>query len=482
MVSWEALYFFNCPQWKRLLFLYTYLKEAPLKRFPFTMQEYDDQTICALATAVGGALAVVRLSGPLARTSAQKLWRGRGSLDMAHARRMMLGALHDESGRSIDQSCLAVYFPGPDSYTGEDVVELHGHGGALPMRRALETLLRLGLRTALPGEFTRRAFLNGKLDLTQAEAVAEVISAESDAALTLANRQLAGELGTAVEELRTRTQTLLAEVESHLDFPDEELDWQSPEWLAHETAELQSRLRTLAETRREGEVLREGVSLVIAGAPNVGKSSLLNRLLGRDRAIVSATPGTTRDTVEAELVVRGIPLHLVDTAGIRESGDAIEADGMARARSAVASADLVLWLTEAVGDNSLPWPEWPHRGAVLQVENKCDLGTSTSTGDVIRISAKTGEGLEALADAIEEAVLGRRGATTGALAVSARHATLLETAAECLAEAAPLLDAQEWELAAIPLRSALNALGEITGQTATPDLLDTIFHRFCIGK
>ena len=446
------------------------------------MQEYDDQTICALATAVGGALAVIRLSGPQARFAAQRLWNGRGALNQAHARRMMLGELHDEHGRSIDQSCLAVYFPGPDSYTGEDVVELHGHGGALPMRRALEALLRLGLRTALPGEFTRRAFLNGKLDLTQAEAVAEVISAESDAALTLANRQLAGELGKTVQELRTRTQTLLAEVESHLDFPDEELDWQSPEWLARETAELQLRLRALAVTRREGEVLREGVSLVIAGTPNVGKSSLLNRLLGRDRAIVSATPGTTRDTVEAELVVRGIPLHLVDTAGIRESNDAIETDGMARARDAVASADLVLWLTEAAANDTLSWPEWPHRGAVLQVENKCDLGTSTSTDDVIRISAKTGEGLEALADAIEEAVLGRHGATTGALAVSARHAVLLEEAASRLAEAAPLLDAQEWELAAIPLRSALNALGEITGQTATPDLLDTIFHRFCIGK
>ncbi|MBO4620234.1 MAG: tRNA uridine-5-carboxymethylaminomethyl(34) synthesis GTPase MnmE [Victivallales bacterium] len=446
------------------------------------MQEYNDQTICALATAVGGALAVIRLSGPLALDTARKLWRGHGTLDKTHARRMMLGALHDENGRSIDQSCLAVYFPGPDSYTGEDVVELHGHGGALPMRRALEALLRLGLRTALPGEFTRRAFLNGKLDLTQAEAVAEVISAESDAALALANRQLAGELGTAVEELRTRTQALLAEVESHLDFPDEELDWQSPEWLARETAELQLRLRALAATRREGEVLREGVSLVIAGAPNVGKSSLLNRLLGRDRAIVSATPGTTRDTVEAELVVHGIPLHLVDTAGIRESKDAIETDGMARARNAVASADLVLWLTEAVGENVLPWPEWAHRGAVLQVENKCDLGTSTSTGDIIRISAKTGEGLDILADAIEEAILGQRGLATGTLAVSARHAALLVDACTRLTEATPLLAAQEWELAAIPLRGALNALGEITGQTAAPDLLDTIFHRFCIGK
>ncbi len=448
------------------------------------MQEYGEQTICALATAVGGALAVIRISGPQALAAAQKLWRGRGSLDMAHARRMMLGELHDEHGKSIDQACLAVYFPGPESYTGENVVELHGHGGALPMRRALEALLRLGIRNALPGEFTRRAFLNGKMDLTQAEAVAEVISAESDAALALANRQLAGELGKVVEELHTRLQTVLAEVESHLDFPEEELDWQSPTWFANEIAETQSQLRRLAATRREGEVLREGVSLVIAGAPNVGKSSLLNRLLGRDRAIVSAIPGTTRDTVEAELVVRGIPLHLVDTAGIRDSADAIEASGMERTRAAVADADLVLWLTDTTQTTpALPWPEWPHRGSVLKVENKCDLGRSdTSDSEIIRISAKTGEGLETLADAIEEAVLGRRGNATGALAVSARHATLLEHADTQLAEAAPLLAETAWELAAIPLRNALNALGEITGRTAAPDLLDTIFHRFCIGK
>ena len=449
------------------------------------MQEYDDQTICALATAVGGALAVIRLSGPKALDAARRLWRGRGSLDRTHARRMLLGQLHDETGTVIDQACLAVFFPGPDSYTGEDVVELHGHGGALPMRRALEALLRLGLRTARPGEFTRRAFLNGKLDLTQAEAVADVIAAESDAALALANRQLAGDLGKTVEALRTRVQTLLAEVESHLDFPDEELDWQPTAWLASEIADLQTQLTALSATRREGEVLREGVSLVIAGAPNVGKSSLLNRLLGRERAIVSATPGTTRDTVEAELVVRGIPLHLVDTAGIREnSADAIETDGMARARAAAATADLVLWLTDAAQPpaSRLPWPQWPHRGAILLVANKCDLDATASSPTEIRISAKTGEGLETLADAIETAVLGRHGATTGALAVSARHATLLEETAARLEEARPLLDAQEFELAAIPLRRALDALGEITGQTTTPDLLDTIFHRFCIGK
>ena len=445
---------------------------------------YDNRTICALATAVGGALAVIRLSGEAARDAAQRLWQGRAKLDYAHARRLMLGRLHDENGALLDQQCLAVYMPGPDSYTGEDVVELHGHGGALPMRRALEALLRIGLRSALPGEFTRRAFLNGKLDLTQAEAVAEVISAESDAALALANRQLAGELGNAVEALHGQLQDILAEVESHLDFPDEELDWKPLEWLEGQLVGLQTRLGGLSATRREGEVLRDGVTLVIAGAPNVGKSSLLNRLLGRDRAIVSVIPGTTRDTVEAELVVRGIPLHLVDTAGIRASEDAIEADGMARAKDAIATADLVLWLTDAsCPETPVPWPEWPHRGAVLQIENKCDLAKSQMRGETpIRISALTGEGLETLADAIEAAVMGRPGGATGAVAVSARHAALLDRAQEKLAEALPSLKASEWELAAVPLHDALDALGEITGRMVAPDLLDTIFHRFCIGK
>ncbi|MBP5300028.1 MAG: tRNA uridine-5-carboxymethylaminomethyl(34) synthesis GTPase MnmE [Victivallales bacterium] len=440
-------------------------------------------TIAALATAVGGALAVIRLSGPDSLAAARKLWRGRSALGRPNARKMLLGRLHDENGRPLDQSCLAVYFPGPESYTGEDVVELHGHGGALPMRRTLEALLRLGIRSAQPGEFTRRAFLNGKMDLTQAEAVSEVIAAESDAALTLANRQLAGELGAAIGRFYDRLKMVLAEVESHLDFPDEELDWQPQEWFEAELSELRECLGALASTQREGEVLRSGVSLVIAGAPNVGKSSLLNRLLGRERAIVSDIPGTTRDTVEAELVVRGIPLHLVDTAGIRDSADAIEASGMARTREAVATADLVLWLTDASErDAKLPWPGWPHRGVVLQVVNKCDLIEGAGDEKVIYISAKTGEGLEELAGAIEEAVLGRRGLQTGALAVSARHASLLTQADGRIAEAAPLLAGREWELAAIPLRGALDALGEITGRTASPDLLDTIFHRFCIGK
>ena len=445
---------------------------------------YDNQTICALATAVGGALAVIRLSGEVARETAQRLWRGRARLDRAHARRLMLGQLYDEKGVLLDQQCLAVYMPGPESYTGEDVVELHGHGGALPMRRALEALLRIGLRSALPGEFTRRAFLNGRLDLTQAEAVAEVISAESDAALALANRQLAGDLGNEVEAFHEQLQAILAEVESHFDFPEEELDWKPLEWLEDQIAGLQARLGKLSATRREGEVLREGVTLVIAGAPNVGKSSLLNRLLGRDRAIVSLIPGTTRDTVEAELVVRGIPLHLVDTAGIRASEDTVEADGMARAKDAIAVAELVLWLTDASSpETQVPWPGWPHRGTVLQVENKCDLARTQSCGEMpIRISVLTGEGLEALADAIETAVLGRRGGTTGTVAVSARHAALLDRVRAKLAEALPFLETSAWELAAIPLHDALDALGEITGRAVAPDLLDTIFHRFCIGK
>lgn len=441
----------------------------------------ENETICALATAVGGALSVVRLSGAESLGVARRLWRGRGGLGKENARRMLLGELRDLPGGVIDAGCLAVYMPGPRSYTGEDVVEFHLHGGPVPARLALEAIQSCGVRNAEPGEFTRRAFLNGRLDLTQAEAVGLMVDAESRQALSLANRQLAGELRRLVEGHCRELEILLSEVESRLDFPEEELDWMSAGELLGRLDARKDALVALAATRREGEVLREGARLVLSGAPNAGKSSLLNRLLGRERAIVSPTPGTTRDTVEADFVLRGIPLHLVDTAGIRgEGAEAVERDGMARAKAAAAEADIVVWLVDSASPSPMRWPGWGHRGALLEVFSKCDL--SPAPEDALGISSRTGEGLEALAAEIEKRLLGAPAGSGSLLAVGARHAVLLEEAVRALGECRPLLESGQWELAAIPLRRAIASLGRITGKTPDPDVLDTIFHRFCIGK
>ncbi|MCQ2397081.1 MAG: tRNA uridine-5-carboxymethylaminomethyl(34) synthesis GTPase MnmE [Lentisphaeria bacterium] len=433
-----------------------------------------------MATAVGGAVSIIRISGEKALEAGNSLWHGSKTLSSKDARRMLLGEVRDAFGTTIDASCLAVYMPGPHSYTGEDVVELQLHGGPIAAKLALEALMALGIRGAEAGEFTRRAFLNGRMDLTQAEAVCDIVAAETQQALSLANRQLAGALGTEIRRHYDELSFLLSEIESHLDFPEEELDWLPTEEVSGRINAVHEAMLSLAETSREGEILRNGVTLAIAGAPNVGKSSLLNRLLGRDRAIVSPIPGTTRDTVEADFVLRGIPIHLVDTAGARDASDTIEQSGIERAKSAVADADVVLWLTDASRKDALKWPEWPHRGALVQASNKCDIAAPHD--GTIGLSAVTGEGIECLLDALEAAILGRSGGITQGLAVSSRHATLLRSAAKALTGVEVLLTESAWELAAIPIRQAITALGSITGQSVSPDVLDSIFHRFCIGK
>ena len=445
-----------------------------------------EECICAIATAVGGAVAVLRLSGEGCEDVAAQCWQamdGRAIQDLP-PRQLVLGQACGNHG-VLDAGCLAVRMPGPRSYTGEDVVELHCHGGAVGARAILQELLRHGARLANPGEFTRRAFLNGKLDLTQAEAIADMISAGSEAALRLANRQLDGALGKRIRNAQEQLQDLLAEIESRLDFPDEELDFRSPDALARQSESLASDLARLAATRQEGELLRSGVPLAIAGPPNVGKSSLLNLLLGRDRAIVSDLPGTTRDTIEENVQLRGIPFRLMDTAGVRgDSADTVEAAGIERARRAAENASLVLWVYDVTHPYAeQEWPGWPRRGPVLLVANKGDLlaGTPTLPADAVLVSALTGSGIDTLLQAMEEAVLPQTPLESD-FAVAARHADMLERSAASLREAAPWLAGEAWELASVPVRAAIAALGQITGTHAQPDVLDTIFSRFCIGK
>ncbi len=438
----------------------------------------SDDTICAIATAVGGAVAIVRISGNDAYSLASSCWKGTVPLEKLPARVMYLGAFSGEHG-VIDPSCIAVRMPGPHSYTGEDVLEFHCHGGAVCTRAILRELLARGIRHAEPGEFSRRAFMNGKMDLTQAEAVSDMITAGSDAALRLAGQQLSGEMGRRISAVEDALNDILAEVESFLDFPEEEIDWKPAENIAAALEKQLAVVDRLAASRDEGEIMRGGVSLIIAGPPNAGKSSLLNQMLGRDRAIVSDIPGTTRDTIEASVQFRGIPFKLMDTAGVHDSAaDSVEADGIARTEAAAADADLVIWMSDI--REPVEWPGWNIRGKVLCVYNKADISEVNREG--VCISALTGEGMEALYSAMEEAVLGRKAGGDGDIAVAARHAALLTEAAGAIRTAIPHILLETWELGAIELRNAISALGQITGKTVVPDVLDTIFSKFCIGK
>ena len=446
---------------------------------------YSEDTICAMATAPGGAIAIIRVSGADAVGLCTPLWTGLNGLtiDKQPPRYMTLGEFHSADG-IIDPSCIAVKMVAPHSYTGENVVEFQCHGGAVCARAVLRAILSAGARLAEPGEFSKRAFLNGRMDLTQAEAISDMITAGSDTALKLAGMQLQGAIGRKIAELEDALNALRAEIESRMDFPEEDLDWRPKDDLLATLQSTADELDRLAATRDAGELLRGGASLVIAGPPNVGKSSLLNRMLGRDRAIVSDIPGTTRDTVEASVQINGIPFHLIDTAGIRsDNGDSIELAGMERSKEAAAIADLVLWVTDASKPLSgQEWPNWDISGKLLHVANKADLLKSAVPQDgALLISAMEGSGMQELYDAMEAAVLnGHR--ETDDIAVSARHADLLSQAATSVREAIPLCETETWELCTVPLSQAIFSLGQISGKTALPDVLDNIFSKFCIGK
>ncbi len=446
-------------------------------------------TIAALASAVGGAVAVVRVSGPSAVAVATAAWRGKRPLSAAVPRCLTLGTVLDNDGAVIDH-CLAVRFEAPASYTGEEMVEIHGHGGALSAREILLRILECGARHAEPGEFTKRAFINGKMDLTQAEAVADIINAHSTMALRLANRQLDGLLGRQVAELYQHLIFIRGEIESRLDFPDEELDWLPVPALVLRLETVREQAERLLASRREGEILRQGIRLVIAGSPNVGKSSLLNAILGRDRAIVTHIPGTTRDTLEELAHIRGIPVRLIDTAGLREAEDLVERTGIERSLATIREAQVLLWMFDAsVPAADQAWPQAEHTVPIIPVGNKIDRVSALATappgnlGNPVYTCAVTGDGLERLFDAIERVVWATPHWQEPEIAVSARHATLLQRACQDISDAVTCIEQeQEWELAATALRSAAEAVGRINGQTAAADILDTIFARFCIGK
>jgi tRNA modification GTPase len=436
--------------------------------------EAERDTIAAVATPGGrGGIGVVRISGPDVAEIARRVL---GALPAP--RRAQFARFRGGNGEPLDEG-LALYFPAPHSYTGEAVLELHGHGGPVVMRALLGACLDAGARLAEPGEFTRRAFLEGRLDLAQAEAVADLIDASSEAAARSALRSLSGEFSAAIHSLARKLIELRALTEAQLDFPEEELDIAHREDAAERLREVRSMLDAVLERSRQGSLLRSGVHVVLVGPPNVGKSSLLNRLAGEERAIVTAVPGTTRDALREPIQIDGVPLTLVDTAGLRSSGDEIEQLGMARTRQELARADVVIVVHEARDPTALI-EALPATRSRIDVYNKTDLHPDFRTPEhAFAVSAKTGEGLDALRDAILRAA---GWASTGESVFLARerHLRALRLACTHLARAGE--EQARWELFAEELRLAHNALASITGEFTSDDLLGEIFSRFCIGK
>ena len=450
-------------------------------------------TIAAVATPFGeGAIAMLRLSGPAALEIAGRVCTMAGAANRRPAdlppRRSYRATLLGADGHALDEVLVSVY-RAPASYTGENLVEITCHGGILVTRHALDALLSAGERPAAPGEFTQRAFLNGKLDLTQAEAVMDLIGAQTDLALRAASEQLAGRLGQRVGALREELLSLVAHVEAYIDFPDEEIDPDTGATLLGRFDGVLATLDALLATAGQGRILREGVRTVIYGEPNVGKSSLLNALVGHERAIVSETPGTTRDTVEEFINVRGLPLRLIDTAGLRETADPVENAGIARTRETLARADLALRLVDGSQPPSKSDLTEPSAAAQLLILNKTDLGTdptwqAADARTAIRISCRTGEGMDTLANAIHERVTGGQLAwdPSGA-AINARHQHCLQRARESMQAARVALAAgTSPEFVALDLRAALDAVGEVIGGVDTEEILGRIFSTFCIGK
>ncbi|MBI2906959.1 MAG: tRNA uridine-5-carboxymethylaminomethyl(34) synthesis GTPase MnmE [Chloroflexi bacterium] len=443
-----------------------------------------EDTIVAISTPIGqGGIGIVRLSGPEAKAI------GQGIFDRPLAdRRLVYGRVVDPASGEVVDEVLGTYMAAPRTYTREDVVEINCHGGPLSLQRVVELALRQGARLANPGEFTLRAFLNGRIDLAQAEAVLDVIQAKTAASLRVAAGGLAGRLSAPVKDLRARLMDALAYLTARIDFPEDEVEEVD---IAPGLEEAKESLAHLLATADAGMVYRQGVRTAIVGRPNVGKSSLLNRLLRESRAIVTPVPGTTRDTLEEVVNLQGVPFVLVDTAGIAHTEDQVEQLGVERSRRAIEQADFVLFVVDASEPLTSADEEicrlLPEK-SVLVAANKCDLPPravlSGLVWPVLRISALTGAGLAELeTEMVGKALGGAVEASDAALVANPRHKDALERALLHLdAALAGLRSGLADDFITIDLTAALNSLGEITGETVTEELLETIFSRFCIGK
>ncbi|WP_285960403.1 tRNA uridine-5-carboxymethylaminomethyl(34) synthesis GTPase MnmE [Pseudomonas tohonis] len=450
------------------------------------------ETIAAVATAQGrGGVGIVRVSGPQAAHIAQAVAGRQLKPRYAH-----YGPFHDASGATLDEG-LALYFPGPNSFTGEDVLELQGHGGPVVLDLLLRRCLELGARQARPGEFSERAFLNDKLDLAQAEAIADLIEASSEQAARNALRSLQGEFSRRVHALTEKLIQLRIYVEAAIDFPEEEIDFLADGHVLGLLDGVRENLSTVLREAGQGALLREGMTVVIAGRPNAGKSSLLNALAGREAAIVTDIAGTTRDVLREHIHIDGMPLHVVDTAGLRDTDDHVEKIGVERALKAIAEADRVLLVVDATSAESADpfalWPEFldsrPDPAKVTLIRNKADLSGDTidlqSSADghvTLSLSARSGDGLELLREHLK-ACMGYEQTAESSFSARRRHLEALRQASAHLEHGRNQLTAAgAGELLAEDLRHAQQSLGEITGAFSSDDLLGRIFSSFCIGK
>ena len=461
---------------------------------------FTDDTIAAISTPLGeGGIGIVRLSGKNSIEIAENIFSSpkKRTLQNMKSSSIIYGHIHNPStGEKIDEVLVTV-MKSPHSYTKEDVVEINCHGGMITLRKTLELVLRQGARLADPGEFTRRAFINGRIDLSQAEAILDLIRSKTDESRRIAIEQLQGGLSEKITALRDSLMAICVNVEAYIDFPEDEIETASKQDLFLSMKDIGRDIETLLKTYDEAKFFREGLSTAIVGRPNVGKSSLLNALLQKDRAIVTAIPGTTRDVIEEYLNIKGLPLRIMDTAGIRDVKDIAEKEGVRRSLRSIENADLVIAIfdqSEPLRDEDFDVMERIKNKTAIAVLNKCDLPAAFSQesfssfirhpSSSLRISATRGDGLEELKEAIFNSCLKDwKEEREGVVVTNLRHKTSIENALESLHRASQALtENQPVEIIAIELRHSLDKLGEIVGAVTTEDILNRIFSDFCIGK
>jgi len=450
--------------------------------------KFTEDTIAAVATPSGtGAISVIRVSGPGTFKAVDSIFSGKGDISSAESHTIHYGKIKDKSGSQIDDVLISV-FRNPHSYTGEDVIEISTHGNSIITKRILEALLNENVRLAEPGEFTRRAFLNNRIDLAQAEAVADIINSRTEVSLLGARNQLDGLLSQKVEELRTMLVNASSFVELELDFAEEDLEFINSNELRDRIDKILGEIDKLLATYSFGKVIKDGVNVALVGKPNVGKSSLLNYILKESRAIVSHIPGTTRDIIREDATIDGILFRLFDTAGLRASEDEIEKEGVIRSREAVRNADLVLFMNDVEQGFSEDifdeLKKTTQEERIICVLNKIDKNRNSSLKNDINISAKTGQGIESLFGLLKEKALGNSNYSEKSAVVSnLRHYNCLKKAKESLLNAMESTNNKlSGEFISVDLRNAENNLAEIIGAVTSEDILNNIFAKFCIGK